>query len=531
MEAIKIYIKKLYLENYRGFTSYEVYFDKKITVLIGENGAGKSAIIDALSESLKFLINKSIINEKYFQSNFTFYDVKNGTLNSAIQTEFEIIYPEELYTFYPRYIKEFKEAKKLFIEKYKDVIKKINDLLYNDFLSFEVETEHPDEYFMELCKEIIENTSDREINTELEILKNKLQKCIGRDDVINLQLKIELNIKKQEPACLFPSSQDELEYERLKYAFVNYEEWIDKFPVFLDFGSGIINIGSKDFSFENKIFEEKHAIYKDAFTIERFSIKEFLLWFDTLYKIYLQDNEEVGEYAKQKINLINEVICKALNFGQEKNVFSDIKMSYKKDRVNLVLKKAVSEDDNYISVEQLSSGEKAVLALIGDITRRAIMANPDVSGEYDINYLANIQGIILIDELDLHLHPKWQRGILPILTEMFPSVQFIITTHSPFVVQNVKWGKVINMDNDNEIYTGSEIYSFTIDRIFNELFDTEAEFNPEISKYFSAFYNRYKKGLITYENFENDEFVKKLRSFEEEFINYILDSQKKILKQ
>ena len=70
--------------------------------------------------------------------------------------------------------------------------------------------------------------------------------------------------------------------------------------------------------------------------------------------------------------------------------------------------------------------------MVGDLARRLAIANPG-----NIDPLQG-SGVILIDEIELHLHPKWQRQIIPALTRTFPNCQFIITTHSPQVVSHVK---------------------------------------------------------------------------------------------
>jgi predicted ATP-binding protein involved in virulence len=73
-----------------------------------------------------------------------------------------------------------------------------------------------------------------------------------------------------------------------------------------------------------------------------------------------------------------------------------------------------------------------LLALAGDLARRLAIANPSLSNPLEGT------GIVLIDEIELHLHPRWQRGIITKLTQTFPNCQFIVTTHSPQVVADVK---------------------------------------------------------------------------------------------
>jgi len=85
-----------------------------------------------------------------------------------------------------------------------------------------------------------------------------------------------------------------------------------------------------------------------------------------------------------------------------------------------------------LSVNQLSDGEKCMIALIGDMARRLSIANPTLD-----NPLMG-HGIVMIDEIDLHLHPKWQRLVVQKLLEIFPNCQFIVSTHSPHVITHVQ---------------------------------------------------------------------------------------------
>ncbi len=84
--------------------------------------------------------------------------------------------------------------------------------------------------------------------------------------------------------------------------------------------------------------------------------------------------------------------------------------------------------------EYLSDGQRTILGLFCDLARRAAILNPHLGG----NARTKTKGVVLIDELDLHLHPKWQRRIIENLRTVFPSIQFICTTHSPFLIQSLR---------------------------------------------------------------------------------------------
>jgi predicted ATP-binding protein involved in virulence len=94
-----------------------------------------------------------------------------------------------------------------------------------------------------------------------------------------------------------------------------------------------------------------------------------------------------------------------------------------------------------LGIEQLSDGERSFLAMVVDISRHLAQANPTSK-----NPLDDGEGVVLIDELELHLHPKWQRAVVEQLQTTFPRLQFITTTHSPFVIQSLKQGQLIDFD-------------------------------------------------------------------------------------
>lgn len=89
-------------------------------------------------------------------------------------------------------------------------------------------------------------------------------------------------------------------------------------------------------------------------------------------------------------------------------------------------------ENKQLRIEQLSDGYRTTLAMIMDIAARMAEANPDMEDPLET------EGVVLIDEVDLHLHPGWQQTILLDLMRTFPNIQFIVSTHSPQVVSSVK---------------------------------------------------------------------------------------------
>jgi predicted ATP-binding protein involved in virulence len=101
--------------------------------------------------------------------------------------------------------------------------------------------------------------------------------------------------------------------------------------------------------------------------------------------------------------------------------------------------------------------------MVADIAVRCATLNPHLAGEAALL----TPGVVLIDEIDLHLHPKWQRRIVGDLLAAFPNIQFIATTHSPFVIQSlppVEGVQLINLDNpDAEDFANKSVEDIAAD--------------------------------------------------------------------
>lgn len=104
------------------------------------------------------------------------------------------------------------------------------------------------------------------------------------------------------------------------------------------------------------------------------------------------------------------------------------------------------KDEEPKPFSMLSEGFRNMLAIVGDIAHRCARLNPDLNE----NILTETEGIVIIDEIDLHVHPNWQRNIVGNLKKTFPKIQFIVTTHSPFIVQSLKKEELINLQENAE---------------------------------------------------------------------------------
>ena len=135
----------------------------------------------------------------------------------------------------------------------------------------------------------------------------------------------------------------------------------------------------------------------------------------------------------------------------------------------------IDHDDMPLPVAQLSDGERGLLAMVFDLTRRLTQANPEMEDP-----AAEAEAVVLIDEIELHLHPGWQRRIVRNLTETFPKCQFIVTTHSPQVIGEVEHDR-IHIIADGEVYSPTHSFGVDSSRVLEEIMEAPSR-TPEVDE-------------------------------------------------
>lgn len=183
--------------------------------------------------------------------------------------------------------------------------------------------------------------------------------------------------------------------------------------------------------------------------------------------------------VKKLIEWLKQETENSLNSGQEsdlllvvKNAIYDCMKDENWDDISYVFGEAgqgdvlaKAKDGRLLPLRMLSDGVRNVLAMVADIAYRAAMLNP----HFGRDAAKKTSGIVLIDEIDLHLHPSWQRHIVEDLHRTFPKIQFIATTHSPFIVQSLRMGKLLNLDPQEP----SEYYDQSIEDITENVMGVE----------------------------------------------------------
>ena len=135
---------------------------------------------------------------------------------------------------------------------------------------------------------------------------------------------------------------------------------------------------------------------------------------------------------------------------------------------------AIDKHGVKLNVSQLSQGEKSMMALVGDIARRLAMMNQSLANPLQGD------GIVLIDEVDLHLHPKWQRNLVRQLSETFPNCQFVLTTHSPLVISDAK-DLLCYVLSDGELQECNGLYGLDANQVLLSVMDTDVR-NTQIQQ-------------------------------------------------
>ncbi|MFE1743697.1 AAA family ATPase [Coleofasciculus sp. H7-2] len=160
--------------------------------------------------------------------------------------------------------------------------------------------------------------------------------------------------------------------------------------------------------------------YEQAITLKQINFSNFFQWFRALEDVENEERRDNPDYRDRQLEAVRLAIASvAPDFSKLRVRRSPLRMT-------------VTKQGQELTVNQLSDGEKCLLAMVGDLAIRLAIANPSLE-----NPLQG-EGVVLIDEIELHLHPKWQRKIIPALTRTFPNCQFIVTTHSPQVISEVK---------------------------------------------------------------------------------------------
>lgn len=462
---LKIRLDAIVIHNFRLFKDIKVVFDPELTVFISQNGGGKTALLDCVARSLKFLASDLVhgpsyvfakkewgLNEEIFH-NFGGSNIKFGEDEGEVVTFLDWVIVEKLSN---------TKSPNLFDEFDKKIPSRegIGNFI-DDYLNLHKENPHNGTKENEKLKEEEKNL----------ILKTypdftEYQEGINGRSLMALNWKFSKILTAQPSTPLIPLNSISRFYPSGILRRVKGSNEGSSAPILAFYRS------------ENTVYsadQHPYTIYEDVYLLPLYNnslsgippqYSDFFDWYKW------QDDQEVRSKQENKtLQAVKNAIFEMFNEEGEAPKFQRMFLDTSEfQNYRLIIEK----DGNHLEVGQLSSGEKRLFAIIGDIARRLSLANPG-----NDNPLKQGHGIVLIDEIDLHLHPKWERKVVPTLRKIFPKVQFIITTHSPLVLQNVP-SKSVYILNDGKIYSSQETLGREVGDILEKNMETEP--NPHQTK-------------------------------------------------
>ena len=171
----------------------------------------------------------------------------------------------------------------------------------------------------------------------------------------------------------------------------------------------------------------------------RWFIDESKAQYDKLIN-HIQNGENITDYTIEE-SIVLENIRESVNICLKISEWRNLRYNAKAKEITVN-----HPIQGTIPVSYLSDGVRGMLALTADIAYRCTKLNPHLD-----NAPKETDGVVIIDEIDLHLHPRWQQSVIPSLQEAFPLIQFIVTTHSPQVLTTVP-NQSIQIISDNKLY-------------------------------------------------------------------------------
>lgn len=423
-------ITKLKLENFRGIRSMQLDFHPRLNVLVGINGAGKTSVLDALASSFSWWVacwRSREAPEKWRGQYLYESDINNDKNTTACSVWVDL---EE----------KFEHASP----------------------SWTLKTKRKDAYSI--------NYEQVFMSEDFRSLTDVVKKFQGQDHP---------DLHLPPPMIYYPIS-------RTEYYFQNNRP-IPKSTLDEILAGRVPALETLQRLFLNETPDNPNQTVFVPTIESRSRFDEFLEWMNELQKqenLKLRELQELGKdisdpASYQSAELITVKRAWAAMFSQAATGFI---VKEKNHRLSLSLRKNGQE----IFDNQLSGGEKAVLAIIGDLAKQFSYFSPDSSNPLEEH------GVVLIDEIELHLHPQWQRTILSKLMEIFPNTQFIVTTHSPQVLGELKSENIILLKNTTEGIISKriddEVFGLTSNDILEAVMDTDDR-TSSVARKLSDFYD------------------------------------------
>ncbi len=256
---------------------------------------------------------------------------------------------------------------------------------------------------------------------------------------------------------------------------------------------------------ENKAFIIPQAQAYEGTLGNNFGFGFFLDWFIDQTNLENQSKIEKKDFeaVNPKLQVVRNALTHFLTSFPYAN-FSNLRTGESPFSAHRTKKQTFLIDKNGKTLElnQLSDGEKGALLIVFDIAYRLAIANPSLENPL------HGTGVVLIDEIDLHLHPSWQKAILHCLRSTFPNFQFVVTTHSPLVISQVK-PEQLRILNEGKVLTVKDFvgpfnsYGAEMEDILSLIQGVNETMPDELAQKFKRFFD-----LIEADNIEEAKTLK-----------------------
>lgn len=374
-------LKSLGLTNFRGFDRLDIDFDDRMTVIAGVNGVGKSSILQSIAIAYSHSLPEfTASHEKPIP--IVNADIQHAKSSCIIEMESGSLSAASLITFL---------SKESLDQDERGALEQKQSLMKKDLL--QLEKGSPD--YKNLKNEI--TWIDKRLEGNFEKRLNWLFTDTHESEA---RLKRHLKSSPTQPLVVYYSTN------RL----------LSRLPPKL----------------QRALPFKQAAAFAKSLTQLEISLNEFAKWHRAMNssRVIRRDSQHGARILKLLQEAITGLIPQIKEFWfHEENpprysVMKDATVDVQTNR---------GKAGKQLFLEQLSDGERGLIALVFDLTRRLSLANPDCE-----NPIAEGAALVLIDEVELHLHPKWQRDVLPRLRDTFKNCQFVVTTHSPQVIGEVE---------------------------------------------------------------------------------------------
>lgn len=213
--------------------------------------------------------------------------------------------------------------------------------------------------------------------------------------------------------------------------------------------------------------------------------KLMMRWFKQMTSIQIQEEMKIPELETVKL-----AMGKCYAGSENTEGIAEFAYKVKTQEIEITYQKEGKKEK--LPMKMLSDGLRSTISMVADIAYRMAVLNPQLLD----HILDETPGIVLIDEVDMHLHPEWQKRIMDDLHYIFPKIQFIVTTHSPSVLANVKKEHVLLLEDGQVYVPGNTTYGRDVSAVMHEIMKVEVR--PEkVRKIINEYYR-----LLSEEDYE-----------------------------